>query len=208
MTERVTTWLPRRRSGARDRRPLLVRAREHPELFGEFFAERHEQVLAFFARRVLDPETAFDLMAETFASAFASLTDFRGTTEEEGHAWLWAIARNRLYRWRERGEVERRSLRRLGIEVPAMSAVEYERAEELADLERVRPRVAACLERLTADHRDDVRLRVIEERDYADIAEALDVTETVARARVSRGLRRLAVLLEEEEAAAKVGGLR
>jgi RNA polymerase sigma-70 factor (ECF subfamily) len=205
VTERTRRWLPPRRGGSRDERPLLVRAREQPELFGEFFAERHEQVLAFFARRVLDPETAFDLMAETFAAAFASLGDFRGTTEQEGHAWLWAIARNLLYRWRERGQVERRSLRKLGIDVPAMSAVEFERAEELADFERVRPRVAAALEELSPDHREAVRQRVVEERGYPEIAEGLGVSETVVRARVSRGLRRLAVLLEQDEAEAKVG---
>lgn len=200
MTGRVPAWSRRSRRTVGDDRPLLVQARERPELFAEFFADRHEAVLRFFARRVLDPETAFDLMAETFAAAFASLRDFRGTTENEGHAWLWTIARHRLYRWRQRGEVEQRCLRRLGIEVPSMSMVEYERAEELADLDRVRPRLAGGLEALAPDQREAIRLRVVEERDYDEIAELLGVTETVVRARVSRGLRRLAEVLEDVEA--------
>ncbi|HEX2085965.1 MAG TPA: RNA polymerase sigma factor [Solirubrobacteraceae bacterium] len=195
----MPAWSRRARHAAGDGRPLLVRARERPELFGEFFAEAHERVLRFFARRVLDPETAFDLMAETFAAAFESLGDFRGTTEDQGHAWLWAIARNRLYRWRQRGEVEQRCMRRLGIEVPSMSMVEYERAEELADLARVRERLARCLETLAPDQREAIRLRVVDERDYDEIAALLGVSETVVRARVSRGLRRLALVLEDVE---------
>ncbi len=205
MTQRTPTWLPRGTQARADDRPLLVRARDQPELFGQFFAERHGQVLRFFARRVLDPETAFDLMAETFAAAFAGLGDFRGSTEEEAGAWLWAIARNLLFRWRERGEVERRSMRRLGIELPAMTTVEYDRAEELADFDRVRPRVASCLEALKRDHREAVQLRIVEERGYREIAEQLGVTEVVVRARVSRGLRQLAVMLEDDVAGVAEG---
>src|SRR4051794_27872548 len=182
----------------RDERPLLVRARERPELFEDFFVERSGQVLAYFARRVLDPETAFDLMAETFAAAFSSLGDFRGTSEESANAWIWAIARNKLLTWRQRGQIEQRSLHRLGIDLPVMSTKEYERVEELADLDRIRPAVAAALEALPGDQREAVRLRVIEERSYEEIAERYGVTEVVVRARVSRGLRRLGRSLDAD----------
>jgi RNA polymerase sigma-70 factor (ECF subfamily) len=200
VTARKPAWSRRGRRTTGVDRPLLVQARDRPELFAEFFAQRHEQVLRFFARRVLDPETAFDLMAETFAAAFASLPDFRGTTDNESHAWLWTIARNLLYRWRQRGEVERQCLRRLGIEVPSMSGVEYERAEELADLDRVEPRVRSCLETLPPEQQEAIRLRVIEEQPYERIAALVGTTEVVVRARVSRGLRRLAVILADVEA--------
>jgi RNA polymerase sigma-70 factor, ECF subfamily len=43
---------------------------------------------------------------------------------------------------------------------------------------------------------DALRLRVIDERSYPEIAETLGVSEQAARARVSRGLRRLADALE------------
>lgn len=194
----------RRRRGANDDRPLLVRARQDPELFGEFFEAFHEQVLSYFARRVLDPEVAFDLMAETFAAAFAGLADFRGDSVESSHAWLWAIARNRLYRWRERGIVEQRALRELGIELPPMTSIEHDRVEELADLERVRPLIDASLRVLPDDQRVAVHMRVIEERSYEELAAVLGVSEVVARARVSRGLRKLAALLDAADEAGVV----
>jgi RNA polymerase sigma-70 factor (ECF subfamily) len=191
---------------ARDQPPrgehegLLQRARRQPEVFADFYAQLHEQVLSFFARRTLDPETAFDLMAETFVAAYAALPEFRGATDDEAHAWLWAIARNQLYRWKERGTVERRCLAQLGVELPAMSPAEFERIEELAALDRIRCEVRGALDALGNGQRDAIRLRIIEERPYPAVAEQLGVSEQVARARVSRGLRELAQILEPHHA--------
>lgn len=190
-------WMGAAGRPKRDDRPLLVRARANPALFGEFYADRYEAVLKFFARRVLDPETAFDLMAETFAQAFEALPKFRGETELEAHGWLWAIARNRLYQWREHGSADRQAVRRLGIELPPLSPVEYERAEELADFDLVREEIASSFAALPVEQREAVRLRVLEDKSYADIAVEVGLSEVAVRARVSRGLRRLAVLIDE-----------
>lgn len=179
---------------------LLMRARQQPELFADFYAQLHEQVLSFFARRTLDPETAFDLMAETFAAAFSALPEFRGASDDEAHAWLWAIARNQLYRWKERGAVERRCLTKLGVELSVMSAAEFDRIEELASLDRIRGDVRNALDALSDGQRDAIRMRVVDEQPYPAVAEQLGISEQVARARVSRGLRELSRILEPLEA--------
>jgi predicted DNA-binding protein (UPF0251 family) len=49
---------------------------------------------------------------------------------------------------------------------------------------------------LSVEQRDALRLRVVEERSYAEVALLLGVSEQAARARVSRGLRALAGALE------------
>jgi RNA polymerase sigma factor (sigma-70 family) len=178
-------------------RSLFIDARAEPERFADLYVEYHQVVLAYFASRTLDPETAFDLMAETFAQAFTDIPQLRATTEEQGRAWLWAIARNQLFRWRERGRVERRCMQQLGIDRPEMSAIEFERTEELADLDRIRGEVEGALEQLGIEQREAVRLRVVDERGYSDIAARLGVSEQVVRARVSRGLRALAPVLAD-----------
>ena len=58
--------------------PGFVGAREDPSTFADVYVEYHEQVLRFFARRTFDPETAFDLMAETFAELFAHIDGVPG----------------------------------------------------------------------------------------------------------------------------------
>ncbi len=56
--------------------------------------------------------------------------------------------------------------------------------------------LAAALAQLSPAVRDAVRLRVVDELPYLDVANQLDITEQAARARVSRGLAALAVLLD------------
>lgn len=148
-------------------------------------------VLAFFARRTYDPEAAVDLMAETFAAAFEDRGQFRGSSHDQAAAWLFAIARNQLAERYRRGRVERRALERLGVDRRALTEHEYERIEELAGLAELRDRLAEGLAVLSDGQREALRLRVIEERPYPDVAATLGVSEQTARARVSRGLRAL-----------------
>jgi RNA polymerase sigma-70 factor (ECF subfamily) len=89
---------------------------------------------------------------------------------------------------------------RLGVDRPVMGEDERRRVEELAGLERLRPVLAAELDRLPPDQREAVRLRVVDELEYDELAARLDISAQTARARVSRGLRALgeAIKLTEE----------
>jgi RNA polymerase sigma-70 factor (ECF subfamily) len=160
----------------------------------ELYRSHARDLLVFFTRRVYDPEVALDLVAETFAAAFAVREQFRGPEPDHAIAWIYGIAHHQLARYYRRGAVERRALARLGVEVPAMSDVELERVIELTGLEQLRGRVAAALAELPADQRTAVQMRVVEERSYTEIAVRTGVSEQVARARVSRGLRSLAAV--------------
>ena len=51
---------------------LLIASRSDGEAFTELYRRHAEDLLRYFARRTLDPETAAELTAETFAEAFAS----------------------------------------------------------------------------------------------------------------------------------------
>jgi RNA polymerase sigma factor (sigma-70 family) len=153
------------------------------------YAAHAEAMLRFFMRRTYEPEASLDLVAETFACAFADRERCRGADQREQAAWLFGIARHRLSDFYRRGRVERAALDRLGFDRRAFTDDEYERAEELVDLEMVRQRLVAGLDGLGEEQRVALRLRVVEERSYAEVASALAVSEQTARARVSRALR-------------------
>jgi RNA polymerase sigma factor (sigma-70 family) len=164
--------------------------------------DRHaETMLGFFARRTFDPEASVDLVAETFATAFVERKKFRGGNPASEAAWLYGIARNLLAEWHRKAGVERRALAKLGIERRALTEAEYERIEELAGLHELRASLQAGLGELSAQHRDALQLRIVEEREYADVARALGTSEQTARARVSRALSALRTLIEEPERA-------
>jgi RNA polymerase sigma factor (sigma-70 family) len=155
------------------------------------YARHAEELLAFRARRTLQAEVARDLLGETFAQAFLDRSRFRGTGDREAIAWIHGIAKGQLADYFRRGQVHRRALRRLGVASPSLIDVDLERIEELAELHDLRLQVAERLTRLSRDHRDALRIRIVEERDYPEVARALGVSEQAARARVSRALRLL-----------------
>jgi RNA polymerase sigma-70 factor, ECF subfamily len=166
------------------------------DAFAALYDREAQTVLVFIARRTLDAELALDLTAETFAQAFRGRRSFRGSTEMEERAWLYTIARRQIARYHRRGGVERRALKALAAEVPTAHDDDIREIEEAAGLDELRALLGGELERLSRDQRDALRLRVVEERSYPEVAEALGVSEQTARARVSRGLRALARALE------------
>lgn len=164
------------------------------EAFSALYEGRAEDVLRYFARRTLDPQTAADLTAETFAAAVES----RGNFDDALGAvdgWLFGIAHYQLTRYLRRRKVERAARKRVGFPERSLSGADLERVEALIDFADVGRRVTSALGGLKRDQREAVILRVIHGLGYADVADRLGCSEQAARARVSRGLRELGLQL-------------
>jgi len=174
---------------------LLVAARQTPEAFGRFYERRVDALLAFFLRRTGDRELAADLTAETFAAALEGLPRYtpRGTS---ALAWLFTIAHRKLVDSLRRGKVEDRARRRLRLEPMLLDDEDLERIEQRAAAAAGSSALSA-LEELSAQRRDAVRGRILEETDYRELAGRLRCSEAVARKRVSRGLAELRARMRE-----------
>jgi RNA polymerase sigma-70 factor (ECF subfamily) len=162
--------------------------------FGLFYRRHLDAVVAFFRRRVDRPDLAFDLAAETFAAVITSAESFR----DEGLAagWLYGIARHKLADSIRRQKIEDRARRELDL--PALTLTDE-------DLERVEVRAAAgamdlerALDLLSPEIRAAVVARVVDEREYREIAARMQCSEQVVRQRVHRGLTRLRAGLGEQ----------
>ena len=180
--------MPLRRKSARSC-ALARAAAGEAGAFAEFYDLYAQRVLIFHTRRTADAEIAIDLTSETFARALAGCRSFRGDNAAAEQAWLFKIAHNELNRFLERGYYERAAASRFGIHVPDIGDEEIERIEALAGLQQLRPRISAAMQELPDEQQEAIRLRIIEERDYAEVADRCGISEEVARARVSRGLR-------------------
>jgi RNA polymerase sigma factor (sigma-70 family) len=149
----------------------------------ELFYRRHaERMLGYFARRTRDAELSADLTAETFAAVLASRRRF-SADHGGASAWLFGIASKKLIDAQRRGYAERRARRRLGMERIELTDADIAQIEGLAGIE-----AGELIEVLVPDQRVAVRAHVVDERDYAEIAHDLNVSEAVVRKRVSRGL--------------------
>lgn len=159
--------------------------------------ERHaDDLLVFLVRRTADVEVALDLWAETFAQALAGRSRYRGRSDAEAAGWLWTIARKRLAMYFRKGRAERRALERLGLERPELDPLIEEEIARRAGLGELRRELAVAIAALSEETRIAVRLRVVDELPYADVAARLSISEPAARSRVSRGLRALGDALD------------
>jgi RNA polymerase sigma factor (sigma-70 family) len=176
---------------------LLLASKDDANTFTELYRRHAEELLRYFARRTLDPETAAELTAETFAEAFASRRNYTDVGVN-GVAWLYGIARNRLSRFFRTGRVDAAARRRLGMPERELPPEDYERIEDLIDFAPIRDALIGALETLSSGQRDAMRLRVIDGLGYPEVAERLRCSEANARQRVSRGLRKVAMVLQEQ----------
>jgi RNA polymerase sigma-70 factor (ECF subfamily) len=170
----------------------LARSAADPDAFREFYVANVQRLIVFFTRRTLNAEVALDLSGETFAVALRRRRQFRGATDAEAEAWLFAIARSQLSHFWRRGVAERKALEQVGLDPPCLEQEELARIEELAGLAQLRRQVRRAVAELSPQQAYAVIQRIVCEREYDDLAAELGVSQDVVRARVSRGLRALA----------------
>jgi len=181
-----------------DSKLILRKAAEDPQAFAAFYEEHAQSVLIFIARQVPDVEVALELMSEAFAVALEKCGQCRAKTPEEEVGWMYALVRTQISRYWRAGRVEQASLARLGVQPAALSDPEIERIEHLAGIDALARRVGPAMASLPHDQREAVQLRIVDGLTYPEVAAKLEVTEQVVRARVSRGLRSLAKVLQAE----------
>ena len=157
------------------------------DCFATFYKRNFELVVAYFRRRVDDPEVAVDLAAEVFAVALRFVTATTSPLPEEPTAWVFGVARNKLIDAYKRGHAETAAREALKVEPLLLDDADLARIDQLASESAVLQLVAE----LPADQRDAVLARVVEEHSYEEIGQRLGCSQLVARKRVSRGLKRL-----------------
>lgn len=168
---------------------LLVAGVTDADAFASFYRRHAAPVAGFFLARTGDRELAADLTAETFAAALSARRRY-DPAKGAAAGWLYGIARNKLAKSRERGRVEDRARRRLGMARLELDDAALEQIEAAAT-------ATALLADLPDDQRSAVQARVVDERSYEEIAAGLRTSESVIRKRVSRGLSRLRAGMEE-----------
>ncbi|HVY95348.1 MAG TPA: sigma-70 family RNA polymerase sigma factor [Solirubrobacterales bacterium] len=178
-------WRPRGSAGGPEASDteLLSRAGRDPDAFRDLYERYSGEILGYFRRRA-DQDTALELTAETFSRAWVMRERFEDRHDGSAAPWLYGIARNVLLMSIRRGEVERRTAARLGV---------LERLD-LGDGSHVTPEASwadgadELLNSLPLSQREALRLRVVDELSYDEVASAVGTTRSAARVRVHRAL--------------------
>jgi len=185
---------PRDRERWSDERLLEGISSRDPDAFRAFYRRHLALVLSALLRETSDAELAADLTAEVFAAVMIAAPRYQAQ-HETAAPWLFGIARNVLGTSRRRGRVDDQARLRLGFQPLELDDVDLERVHAILD--DGRGEIAQLVRSLPAHERDALHARIVDERDYAEIAEELRCSELVVRKRVSRGLGRLRAQLKE-----------
>jgi RNA polymerase sigma-70 factor (ECF subfamily) len=164
---------------------LLARSRSDPDAFRAFYDRHARRIHGYLARRTGHADAAFDLTAETFARAWLTRERFRDEADGSAAPWLFGIARNVLLMSVRRGTLEQRATARLGVlerlDTPYQGAEVVPHAGWAHDADEL-------LDGLPAGQREAVRMRVLDDLGYDEVAARLATTPQAARVRVHRGL--------------------
>lgn len=170
-----------------DENELLAAARSGAPAFAAFYRHFERPMLGFFMNATGRADVAADLTAETFARALESVANF-DAAKGRADQWLFGIARNVLSASYRRGRVDAAARQRLGL--PRL-ILDDDTAESISRLSSREDRATLALAGLPPEQQHAIEARVLQQRDYADIAGQLQCSEAVVRQRVSRGLRTL-----------------
>jgi RNA polymerase sigma factor (sigma-70 family) len=164
---------------------LLRASRDDPDAFREFYLCYAERLHLYFTRRTDNDDAALELTAETFSRAWFVRERFRDERDGSAAPWLFGIARNVLLQSVRRGQLERRAASRLGV-IEGLD-LDQRHAAQIPDASWAEG-ADELLNALPLSQREALRLRIVDEYDYAEVAETLNTSESAARVRVHRGL--------------------
>lgn len=158
----------------------------------DFYRTFARQLYAFAVRLGGDPGQAEDVVVETMHEVWGSAGRFAGGSRVR--TWLFSIARHRLV------DALRREHR--GRTVALDDAAELAEADDADALSRLAARqrathLAACLERLSADHRECVHLVFYAELPLAEVAAIQGCPENTVKTRLFHAKRHLRRCLEQ-----------
>ncbi len=180
---------------------LVSRCLDGDEAAWEDLVRQHtRQVYALCFRFTNSAQEAQDLTQDVFLRVFKTIKTFR-SAEGSFHTWLARVTRNLLidhYRRTRQERVTDSIEEQLPMLEEAGGAASVRPDQALAGREASEI-LQATLQKLSPDLREAVILRDLQEMEYREIAEVLDIPEGTVKSRINRGRAELARLLRKQK---------
>jgi RNA polymerase sigma-70 factor (ECF subfamily) len=184
--------------------PFVQRLRDEAlrdESFRVLFDRFYWPLFRFFGNRRFSTEECQDLIQETFLRVYLGIDAFRG--EARWEHWLFRIAANtalKAVRHRTAGKRAGQSVplegEEIGDSLPAAAGGSPRGADAPAPLRQLLGKemtelLGEAIEGLPAQMRRCVRLRVLQDLDYDEIAEILQISPSTVKVQLFKARKRL-----------------
>jgi RNA polymerase sigma-70 factor (ECF subfamily) len=181
--------------------PLVSRCLDGDEAAWEELVRQHtRQVYGLCFRFTNSAQEAQDLTQDVFLRVFKTIKTFR-SAEGSFHTWLARVTRNLLidhYRRTRQERVTDSIEEQLPMLQEKGGSAAARPDQALAGLEASEI-LQATLQKLSPDLREAVILRDLQEMEYREIADVLDIPEGTVKSRINRGRAELARLLRKQK---------
>jgi len=181
--------------------PLVSRCLDGDEAAWEELVRQHtRQVYGLCFRFTNSAQEAQDLTQDVFLRVFKTIKTFR-SAEGSFHTWLARVTRNLLidhYR-RTRQERVTDSIEEQLPMLQEKGGAAAARPDQALAGQEASEILQATLQKLSPDLREAVILRDLQEMEYREIAEVLDIPEGTVKSRINRGRAELARLLRKQK---------
>ena len=157
------------------------------EAFDELVTKYRTKIFIMVCGRVRNEHDAWDLSQEGFLKAWRSIHQFKGRSSF--YTWLYRITVNlTIYSFRRNGRGEEVELNdAIPSSLPG-PGVEYQRTE-------IREQVNAALAKLSPEHRAVVVLKEVEDLQYHEIAQVLNLSMGTVMSRLFYARKKLQSML-------------
>lgn len=159
--------------------------------FTEIFDAYRPGVYGYLLGRVSDPDTARDLLQETFLRVWRRLEEVRAIAPERQRAWIFAVARNLVtdtYRARATREATGEALQ----DVVRTTVPEADQPEKRAATAELVSEVGTAVRNLPEDLRVILAMHAVSELTSAQIGAALELPAGTVRYKLNQARRALA----------------
>ncbi len=174
----------------REENKLVDAAKRNPRRFGVIYQRYHHPMFLFVFKRIQNEEATADVVSQLFLKAMTKLDSyqFRGLPFS---AWLYRIAVNEVNQYFR----DSKKQRHVSIETVNLTGL-MEEAEELPTDENMQCLIAG-LQILSQEELEFLELRYFEKVPFRELAAIYQITETNAKVRMHRMLKKLKKYMEQ-----------
>lgn len=166
--------------------------------FNEFYLQTVDVFYRYLkAHYVISPEDSQDIIADFYVKCWNGFTRYDSSQNFSGY--VWSIFKNNLKDFfKKKGEASFSSLTK-DSENPFEEGLESEEnIMELMEMDFAFEKIQLAMQKLDEINKEIVFLRYIEEKSYAEISEILRISQESLRQKISRAIKQLKSLLEDE----------
>jgi RNA polymerase sigma-70 factor, ECF subfamily len=183
---------------------VIAHAQKDPEAFGRLYDEYYQPIFGFMYSRTRNAEVAKDLTSETFFQALKNIGRYRPRKGASFKSWLFAIAVAQIgnyYRGRKKMfEVTTEDAPEIVARDEFRPDIAYRMGEDADALKLRIEQVCRLLKRLNQKQQDVITLRFFSKLTIPEISKILKMKEGTIKSHIHRAIKRLNVLMLDEEA--------